>query len=137
MDSSPPSCNLGVTDLFLFLAFLSTDFTDVGNMATAHDRAVLQAIFNPTSPFGDIPDLNQEEELIDDGKRELFGLMFLCISCHSILNLFEHIPLLVLKKHDIVIQAVFSLPRYLSIEFECFFNLFISSCQTVALTQSC
>ncbi|XP_070762608.1 tetratricopeptide repeat protein 36 [Enoplosus armatus] len=35
-------------------------------MASAHDRAVLQAIFNPTTPFGDIPVLNQEEELIDD-----------------------------------------------------------------------
>ncbi|XP_043072676.1 tetratricopeptide repeat protein 36 [Puntigrus tetrazona] len=35
-------------------------------MASAHDRAVLQAIFNPTSPFGDIPGLNQEDELTDD-----------------------------------------------------------------------
>ncbi|XP_069017594.1 tetratricopeptide repeat protein 36 [Embiotoca jacksoni] len=35
-------------------------------MASAHDRAVLQAIFNPTTPFGDIPGLNQKEELIDD-----------------------------------------------------------------------
>uniref|UniRef100_A0AAQ4QLJ9 Tetratricopeptide repeat protein 36 n=1 Tax=Gasterosteus aculeatus aculeatus TaxID=481459 RepID=A0AAQ4QLJ9_GASAC len=35
-------------------------------MATTHDRAVLQAIFNPTSPIGDIPGLSQEEELIDD-----------------------------------------------------------------------
>ncbi|KAM9319170.1 tetratricopeptide repeat protein 36 [Pholidichthys leucotaenia] len=35
-------------------------------MASAHDRAVLQAIFNPTTPFGDIPSLSQEEELIDD-----------------------------------------------------------------------
>ncbi|GAA6232769.1 tetratricopeptide repeat protein 36 [Lates japonicus] len=35
-------------------------------MASAHDRAVLQAIFNPTTPFGDVPNLNQEEELIDD-----------------------------------------------------------------------
>ncbi|TNN69724.1 Tetratricopeptide repeat protein 36 [Liparis tanakae] len=35
-------------------------------MASAHDRAVLQAIFNPTSPFGDIHGQNQEEELIDD-----------------------------------------------------------------------
>ncbi|XP_026153790.1 tetratricopeptide repeat protein 36 [Mastacembelus armatus] len=34
-------------------------------MASEHDRAVLQAIFNPTTPFGDIPGLNQEEELID------------------------------------------------------------------------
>lgn len=35
-------------------------------MASAHDRAVLQAIFNPTSPIGDVPGLNQEEELTDD-----------------------------------------------------------------------
>ncbi|KAF3847426.1 hypothetical protein F7725_020454 [Dissostichus mawsoni] len=35
-------------------------------MASAHDRAVLQAIFSPTSPLGDVPGLNQEEELIDD-----------------------------------------------------------------------
>lgn len=39
-------------------------------MACEHDRAVLQAIFNPTTPFGDIPGLNQEEELIDDGESE-------------------------------------------------------------------
>lgn len=38
-------------------------------MASANDRAVLQAIFNPTSPFGDIPALNQEDELTDDGKK--------------------------------------------------------------------
>ncbi|KAM4627304.1 tetratricopeptide repeat protein 36 [Polymixia lowei] len=35
-------------------------------MASAHDRAVLQAIFNPTTPFGDVPGLNREEELTDD-----------------------------------------------------------------------
>ncbi|XP_052008857.1 tetratricopeptide repeat protein 36 [Xyrauchen texanus] len=35
-------------------------------MASAHDRDVLQAIFNPCSPFGDIPGLNQEDELTDD-----------------------------------------------------------------------
>ncbi|KAF6726311.1 Tetratricopeptide repeat protein 36 [Oryzias melastigma] len=35
-------------------------------MASANDRAVLQAIFNPTSPFGDVPGINQEEELFDD-----------------------------------------------------------------------
>lgn len=40
-------------------------------MASAHDRAVLQAIFNPTTPFGDIPGVNQEEKLIDDGEHEL------------------------------------------------------------------
>lgn len=71
---------------------------------------------------------------------------FLCLSFHSILNLFERVPFLELKKKktwhfnpswflgDI---SVFSLPRYLSIEFECFFNLFIFPCQTVALTRSC
>ncbi|KAM6972876.1 tetratricopeptide repeat protein 36 [Aplochiton taeniatus] len=35
-------------------------------MATEHDRAVLRAIFNPSSPFGDVPGWNQEEELTDD-----------------------------------------------------------------------
>ncbi|XP_018591751.1 tetratricopeptide repeat protein 36 [Scleropages formosus] len=35
-------------------------------MATAHDRAVLQTIFNPTTPFGDVPGLNQVEGLQDD-----------------------------------------------------------------------
>lgn len=36
-------------------------------MASAHDKAVLQAIFNPNTPFGDMPDLYQEEDLTDDG----------------------------------------------------------------------
>ena len=54
-----------------FLPFLPAFLTDTGRMASAHDRAVLQAIFNPTTPFGDIPGLNQEEELIDDGERVL------------------------------------------------------------------
>ncbi|XP_065273519.1 tetratricopeptide repeat protein 36 [Emys orbicularis] len=31
-------------------------------MATAKDRAVLQTIFNPNTPFGDIPGLDEEEE---------------------------------------------------------------------------
>ncbi|XP_020784317.2 tetratricopeptide repeat protein 36 [Boleophthalmus pectinirostris] len=34
-------------------------------MASGHDSAVLQAIFNPSNPFGDIG-LNQEEALTDD-----------------------------------------------------------------------
>ncbi|XP_030007187.1 tetratricopeptide repeat protein 36 [Sphaeramia orbicularis] len=46
--------------------FLSLVSLHTGKMASVHDRAVLQAIFNPTTPFGDIPGLNQEEELIDD-----------------------------------------------------------------------
>ncbi|XP_061224263.1 tetratricopeptide repeat protein 36 [Neopsephotus bourkii] len=36
-------------------------------MATANDRAVLQTIFNPSTPFGDIPGLDEEEE---DGTQE-------------------------------------------------------------------
>lgn len=43
----------------------------MSEMASAHDRAVLQAIFNPTTPFGDIPGLNREEDLTDDGESEL------------------------------------------------------------------
>ncbi|XP_051934593.1 tetratricopeptide repeat protein 36 [Hippocampus zosterae] len=35
-------------------------------MASEHDRAVLQAIFSPNTPFGDVPGLDQEEELKDD-----------------------------------------------------------------------
>ncbi|NXU52073.1 TTC36 protein, partial [Turnix velox] len=31
-------------------------------MATPNDRAVLQTIFNPSTPFGDIPGLDEEEE---------------------------------------------------------------------------
>ncbi|KAM9269268.1 tetratricopeptide repeat protein 36 [Morus bassanus] len=37
-------------------------------MATANDRAVLQTIFNPSTPFGDIPGLDEEEE--DDAQEE-------------------------------------------------------------------
>uniref|UniRef100_A0A8C6JI14 Tetratricopeptide repeat protein 36 n=2 Tax=Melopsittacus undulatus TaxID=13146 RepID=A0A8C6JI14_MELUD len=36
-------------------------------MATANDRAVLQTIFNPSTPFGDIPGLDEEGE---DGTHE-------------------------------------------------------------------
>ncbi|NXC46919.1 TTC36 protein, partial [Penelope pileata] len=32
-------------------------------MATVNDRAVLQTIFNPSTPFGDIPGLDEEEEV--------------------------------------------------------------------------
>ncbi|MGH0185601.1 UNVERIFIED_CONTAM: hypothetical protein FKN15_018306 [Acipenser sinensis] len=35
-------------------------------MASASDLAVLQTIFNPTTPFGDIPALDEEEQLKDD-----------------------------------------------------------------------
>ncbi|NWY89550.1 TTC36 protein, partial [Loxia curvirostra] len=35
-------------------------------MATANDRAVLQTIFNPSTPFGDIPGLDEEEEDVQD-----------------------------------------------------------------------
>lgn len=112
-------------------------------MASAHDRAVLQAIFNPTTPFGDIPGLNQEEELIDDGEHELLTGVSQHIMSQYIEFIWTH-SISGLRKtwhcnpnwfpSDI---SLFSFPRYLSIEFESFFNLFISSCQTVALTESC
>ncbi|NXG37185.1 TTC36 protein, partial [Dromaius novaehollandiae] len=35
-------------------------------MATANDRAVLQAIFDPSTPFGDIPGLDEEEEVQEE-----------------------------------------------------------------------
>lgn len=41
-------------------------------MASENDKAVLWTIFNPTSPFGDIPGLNQEDELADDGMSSVF-----------------------------------------------------------------
>ncbi|NXT57816.1 TTC36 protein, partial [Pluvianellus socialis] len=40
-------------------------------MATANDRAVLQTIFNPSTPFGDIPGLDEEEE--EDAQEEAFA----------------------------------------------------------------
>ncbi|NXJ01421.1 TTC36 protein, partial [Psophia crepitans] len=39
-------------------------------MATANDRAVLQTIFNPSTPFGDIPGLDEEEEGNADAQEE-------------------------------------------------------------------
>ncbi|XP_025970083.1 tetratricopeptide repeat protein 36-like isoform X1 [Dromaius novaehollandiae] len=35
-------------------------------MATANDRAVLQTIFDPSTPFGDIPGLDEEEEVQEE-----------------------------------------------------------------------
>ncbi|KAM6238296.1 tetratricopeptide repeat protein 36 [Porphyrio hochstetteri] len=35
-------------------------------MATANDRAVLQTIFNPSTPFGDIPGLDEEDDAADE-----------------------------------------------------------------------
>nr|XP_013798938.1 PREDICTED: tetratricopeptide repeat protein 36 [Apteryx mantelli mantelli] len=37
-------------------------------MATANDRAVLQTIFSPSTPFGDIPGLDEEEEVQEEGE---------------------------------------------------------------------
>ncbi|NXM92290.1 TTC36 protein, partial [Oenanthe oenanthe] len=45
-------------------------------MATANDRAVLQSIFNPSTPFGDIPGLDEEEEDVQD-EVEAFPLELL------------------------------------------------------------
>ncbi|XP_010007104.1 PREDICTED: tetratricopeptide repeat protein 36 [Chaetura pelagica] len=41
-------------------------------MATANDRAVLQTIFNPSTPFGDIPGLDDEEEE-ENAQEEAFA----------------------------------------------------------------
>lgn len=41
---------------------------DAGRMASAHDRAVLRAIFNPSSPFGSGSGPDKEEEEQDDGE---------------------------------------------------------------------
>lgn len=56
--------DLGV--IIFYFAF----FAHTGDMASAHDRAVLQAIFNPTTPFGEASGLDQEEEIDDDGECE-------------------------------------------------------------------
>ncbi|XP_064029277.1 tetratricopeptide repeat protein 36 isoform X1 [Pogoniulus pusillus] len=39
-------------------------------MATANDRAVLQTIFNPSTPFGDIPGLDEEGEDDEDAQGD-------------------------------------------------------------------
>ncbi|XP_069643959.1 tetratricopeptide repeat protein 36 [Haliaeetus albicilla] len=44
-----------------------------GTMATANDRAVLQTIFNPSTPFGDIPGLDDEEEEEAQEEGEAFA----------------------------------------------------------------
>ncbi|XP_068274559.1 tetratricopeptide repeat protein 36 isoform X2 [Nyctibius grandis] len=46
-------------------------------MATANDRAVLQTIFNPSTPFGDIPGLDEEEEDAVQDEGEAFTLELL------------------------------------------------------------
>lgn len=40
-------------------------------MGTANDRAVLQSIFNPSTPFGDIPGLDEEEDVPEEGEVRL------------------------------------------------------------------
>lgn len=100
----------------LFLA----SFTDAGEMSSAHDRAVLQAIFNPTTPFGSNSGPNQEEELCDDGECAplTWGVSpyhvtaFSCLSFRSTFkNIWKHpIPAPTKKKkkiHDILIQVDF------------------------------
>ncbi|XP_054651284.1 tetratricopeptide repeat protein 36 [Dunckerocampus dactyliophorus] len=57
---SGPSLHPAVSYCCFFMSFASFA------MASAHDRAVLQAIFSPTTPFGDVPGLNQEQDLRDD-----------------------------------------------------------------------
>lgn len=83
-------------------------------MASAHDRAVLQAIFNPSTPFGDPPGLDQEEEFIDEGEP-----LTSCVSTYHVkafyvyhfpaywidLNAFPSWTEKKTKKHDILIPS--------------------------------
>lgn len=78
-------------------------------MASEHDRAVLRAIFNPTTPFGDNSDLNQTEPLDDDGEcAHVEGI--LSLSLYTTLKLFLYIRSRSTeekerkKKHDVLIQ---------------------------------
>lgn len=82
-------------------------------MASAHDRAVLQAIFHPTTPFGDNADLNQTETLDDDGECVRF-MSLRIMSRHLMFITLNHIEIIFIypfpeqrekeKKHDILIQ---------------------------------
>lgn len=61
-------------------------------MASEHDRAVLRAIFNPNTPFGDNSDLNQTEPSDDDGEcARVEGIFFLSLSLYTTLKLFLYI----------------------------------------------
>lgn len=89
-------------------------------MASAHDRAVLQAIFNPTAPFGDDAGLNQTEALDDDGECMRFmslhitSRLFMFITLHHIEIIFiRPIPRVKgrRKTHDILIQLDLCMTR--------------------------
>lgn len=84
---------------FPILPLFLASFTDASEMSSAHDRAVLQAIFNPTTPFGSNSGPNQEEELCDDGECAplTWGVSpyhvtaFSCLSFHSTFkNIWKH-----------------------------------------------
>lgn len=62
-------------------------------MASAHDRAVLQAIFHPTTPFGDYSDLNQTETLDDDGE---------CVRFMSLRIMSRHLMFIILNHIEII-----------------------------------
>lgn len=62
-------------------------------MASAHDRAVLRAIFNPTTPFGDNSDLNQTETLDDDGECVRF-MSLRVMSRHFMFITLHHIEII-------------------------------------------
>lgn len=97
------------THLWIFLCasvkiLLSSCFSkgsspDAGRMASAHDRAVLQAIFNPSSPFGSSSGLVIEEESHDNGESvsthhvtAFFGGG--CLSFHGTFAQLENLPFL-------------------------------------------
>lgn len=81
-------------------------------MASAHDRAVLRAIFNPTTPFGDSGP-NRREALDDDGECARFMSPHI-MSRHFMFITLQHIEIIFIdavpgakrrrSKHDILIQ---------------------------------
>lgn len=111
--------------------FSGVILVDVGVMASAHDRAVLRAIFNPSTPFGDNSDLNQTETLDDDGECALHVSTrhvkaFYVYHFTPYWNYF-YISISRAKKITwhfnpawfVCDTSEFSLPPHLSVEFEC------------------
>lgn len=50
---------------------LPLETLELSTMGTPNDQAVLQAIFNPNTPFGDVIDLDLEEAKKDDEGKPL------------------------------------------------------------------
>jgi hypothetical protein len=70
-------------------------------MGTPNDQAVLQAIFNPSTPFGDVFDLGEEEkEEEDEGEH----LTLECRSPHGLTS--DHLN----RAEQVILQGLLFLP---------------------------